>query len=193
MDDTRGADQMKPRHALTDGRGVRHLALASVLVFTCAAGVRLTTPPLAPRVNLRWAPGVSDGMRIDLERQFQLVAGRRLDGPTWAYDLADPSPAVVGALIRHPAVADTHEIDRALGVVSVAAPRGATRLGRHVLGAWVESRPVEWFAEWSLWSALISAVWLASSRRAPAQRTPQEHSATPETSPQTLHPTGPPR
>jgi len=174
-----------PEPSLSNSRRVRYLALVSLFVFACAVGARLTAPARAPRVNIRWTVGVSDQMRVDLERQFRLAAGQRRDGTTWAYDLADPSPAVVSALVHHPAVADTHEIERALGVVSPGAPRGATRLGRHVLGAWVESRPVAWLAEWSVWSALISGVWLASSRRARTKRpaASQEHSARPETSP----------
>ena len=70
----------------------------------------------------------------------------------------------VNALVHHPAVEDTHGINRQTGRVEPNAPRGATRLGSYPLGAWVDSEPVAWLGLCSGWATLLSAAWLVFSR-----------------------------
>jgi hypothetical protein len=145
-------------------RQVRYLALTSAAILLAVVTMRLTLPEMAPRVNVRWASGVSAGERAILERRFSLVLPAHAGGSTWTYDLGDPSPAMVTALVHHPAVEDTHGINREAGVVETDAARGTTRVGSYPLGAWVESEPVGWLGLGSGWAALLSFAWLLINR-----------------------------
>ena len=154
---------------------MRSLALVSVAVFAALNGLRLAAPPLAPRVNIRWAAGVSPDERVAIERRFSLQAPQHLEDTTWAYDLVDPSRVSVRALIGHQAVADTHGIDREDAVVAAEAAAGTTRVGSAPLLEWAVAEWVRWLAVGALWTALLSGLWLASTRR----------TATPGTTPHT--------
>ena len=75
-------------------------------------------PPLpSARVNVRWSGSVTPEQRAELEHRYRLTGLQQLDeggsGRSWRYELADPSPENVAALVRDPRVADTHYIDRA--------------------------------------------------------------------------------
>ena len=125
-----------------------------------------TISPLAPRVHVRWADDVSDAQRSTIERRFALADGLRRDGATWEYDLTEPSPIAVRALIVEPAIVDTHYIDRESGVVAVDAPLGTTRLtGRRVSGL-IHSSLFDWFMSLSVSSLAVSGVWLAFEAKA---------------------------
>lgn len=142
---------------------VRTLAAVSLVMLVATILMRLSAPsPFAPRVHVRWAPGVSAAERADLERRFALTAGRSRDGDTWEYDLADVSEASVRALIGSSAVADTHYLDRDTATVAPDAPPGSVRLAERQLAAWVHSSLFDWFI--LLWasSLIVSGVWLAS-------------------------------
>jgi hypothetical protein len=143
---------------------VRHLALASLTIFLAVFAMRMASPELAPRVNVRWAPGVSAEERISLERRFSLALPTHTEGSTWTYDLGDPSRATVTALVHDPAVEDTHGINRQAGVVAPDAPRGTTRVGSYPLGAWVDSEPVAWLGMCSAWTTLLAFAWLVINR-----------------------------
>jgi hypothetical protein len=145
-------------------RQVAYLAIIAVATYAGLAGLRLASPPLAPRVNVRWG-SVSTEQRRQIERQLSLVAPQHLEGTTWAYDLANPSAGGIDALVHHAAVEDTHGIDRATGTIATDARRGSTRIGRYPLGAWVDSEPIAWLAPGCLWAALLSGIWLALNRR----------------------------
>ena len=119
-------------------------------------------PPFAPRVHIRWAPDVSAEARADLERRFSLLAGEPRDEETWEYDLADITPASVRALIGHPAVADTHYLDRDTATVTSDAPSGSIRLAERRLAGWVHSAVFDWFTLLWVSSLIVSASWLAS-------------------------------
>lgn len=120
--------------------------------------------PFAPRVHVRWHEHLSDRQRADLEQRFSLVLGVRRDGPTWEYDLAEPSVEVTRALIDDANVADTHYIDRTAGTVAADAPAGTTRLrGRRVAG-WLHSPLVDGLVGFWVSSLFVSAVWLARTR-----------------------------
>ena len=146
-------------------RQVRYLALTSAAILSTVVTMRMTLPELAPRVNVRWAPGVSAGERATLERRFNLVLPAHTEGSTWTYDLGDPSPAMVTALVHHPAVEDTHGINRQAGIVETDAARGTTRVGSYPLGAWVEWEPVAWLGLGSGWATLLAFAWLVINRR----------------------------
>jgi hypothetical protein len=65
-----------------------------------------------PIVHVRWAADLPETARAGAEDRHGL---RRLDAiaPTaWRYELTDWSPAALEALVKDPAVADTHHIDR---------------------------------------------------------------------------------
>ena len=150
-----------------DRRLIRGLAAASLLALVGLALVRVfALPAIAPRVNVRWAAGVSTSARLELEERFRLLVGEHREGTTWAYDLGDPSPRVVGALIRHPAVDDTSRVYRRLGIVAVDAPRGTTRLQGGLPGAFLESAALEWLTLFCSAALLSSTVWLTLTARA---------------------------
>ena len=155
-----------------DRRLIRGLAAATLLALVGLALVRVfALPAIAPRVNVRWAVGVSAGARAELEEQFRLFVGERREGTTWAYDLGDPSPSAVGALIRHPAVEDTSGVHRRLGIVAFDAPRGTTRLNGGVLSALRDSPVLEWLTLFCTAALLTSTMWLAVASRVARQVT----------------------
>jgi len=149
---------------LTGERGkVRAFAAVSVVMLFATILLRLSTPsPFAPRVHVRWAPEVSPSARAELERRFALATGEQRDATTWEYDLLDLEPASVRSLIAHPAVADTHYLDRDAATVTSDAPAGSIRLADRRFAGWVHSPLFDWFV--LLWasSLIVSGVWLAS-------------------------------
>jgi hypothetical protein len=137
---------------------------ASLIMLPLAVVVRLTSPsPFAPRVHVRWATGVSDAQRAELERRYSLVQGRHRDAETWEYDLVDVAPSSVRALIADPAVADTHYLDRDRGAVQADAPAGTVPLAERRLAGWIHSPVFEWFTLFWVSSLIVSGVWLASA------------------------------
>jgi hypothetical protein len=144
---------------------VRRLAIASSVILVIVGVIRLAAPQLAPRVNVRWAPGVSAEQRVGVERQFRLVSPTQVEGSTWTYDLSDPSTANINALIAHAAVEDTYGINRQAGVVEPDAPRGTTWVESSAIGAWAASEPIAWVGLISMWATLLSWVWLVFNRR----------------------------
>jgi hypothetical protein len=71
-------------------------------------------------INLRWAPGVDDDRRRQVEQRFRLADGAPVEGRTWRYAASEPSAANLLALIADPAVEDTHGFNRLTG--SIQAP-----------------------------------------------------------------------
>jgi hypothetical protein len=125
----------------------------------------LVASPYAPRVHVRWVDGLSDAERIALERQLLLAAGARREGTTWEYDLVNPSTQPGMALVKHPAVEDTHYIDRAHGEVTADAPLGTTLLAERSAAAWIHSRLFDWFVSFWVAALFVSSVWVANSAR----------------------------
>ena len=141
-------------------RGIVTLAVSSLVVLAVAACVwRFVSPSVAPRINVRWAPGVSDEARLAVERERTLVRGEPKEGRTWAYDLGDVSRANVRALVAHPAVEDTHYINRSAGTVWRTAPPGTTVIGG-LLNRARDSVALRWVLTASAATALVSALWL---------------------------------
>ncbi len=91
----------------------RATALALALL---AAGLpwamRALVGPPGAMVHVRWQPSLDAAARQSLEARFRLADAERLEEGTWRYDLVDPSNDNIRALVGHPAVADTHYIDR---------------------------------------------------------------------------------
>jgi hypothetical protein len=95
---------------LTAWRPVAVICAVAALSLSLAA--RVASGPRGALVHVRWAASVDASARQKLEARFRLADGEHLEGSTWRYDLVDPSPDTIRALVRHPAVADTHHIDR---------------------------------------------------------------------------------
>ena len=78
-----------------------------------AFAVLWVTIPVEPvRINVRWAPAVTERERAALEREFHLAEGRPQDDTTWGYVLFDYSTENIRAVVTHPQVVDTHFVDR---------------------------------------------------------------------------------
>lgn len=108
-----------------NGRTIRLFAIAAIawaLAAGAYAALRLTFDR-APTIHVRWAHGIDDRARARLENQFALTDARQDSERTWVYILTSPSTANIQALVQHPAVEDTHHIDRTLFVVTPSARR----------------------------------------------------------------------
>jgi hypothetical protein len=105
------------------------------VVFMLAALVSLAAlwPDHSPvrrtaSVNVRWTSGLPETGRRSLERRFGLTGGEPTSSSSdevnvWGYHLTDLSQANVRALVTHPDVVDTNDIDRATYTVPPQAPR----------------------------------------------------------------------
>lgn len=160
-------------------------AVVCLIAAACLPiAARVATGPRGALVDVRWAPSVDAATRQSLESRFGLNEGTTLDGATWRYDLIDPSSAIIGELVTHPAVDDTHHIDRvrlalsdaertsrrsriASGDAIVAAADGtavvlALYAGRHVVVALSAAG-----AALRIWSLLLGYLVRAESRARP--------------------------
>ena len=72
---------------------------------------------LRPRryLKVRWTSDLTDEQRAAIAARLRLEGGVWLEGTTWRYALGDPSPDAVLAVIREPAIEDTHGVDRRTG------------------------------------------------------------------------------
>jgi hypothetical protein len=92
---------------------LRWVAVALVLLVASGPQIaRVLAGPRGATVNVRWRTSVTESERHNAEAQFRLADGEPLGEYTWRYDLIDPSPRNIRALLTDPAVADTHNIDR---------------------------------------------------------------------------------
>jgi hypothetical protein len=149
---------------MSDARVVARCAAWSALILAAAIAVRATPSPHAPRVNVRWADAVEEQDRERFERQLQLRQSVHQGGTTWSYDLADPSAPRVRALLSHPAVADTHHIDRKTGAISLDAPRGTTLVRDDFIARWRDSPVLYWILLLSASMTFVSMAWLTLAR-----------------------------
>ena len=149
-----------------DRRHVVIVASMTTVILALIGSLNLfSAPSFAPRVHVRWVPGLSEIARVEHERQLKLVAGEHIEGETWAYDLADSSSPGVQAIVDDPSVADTDDIDRARGTVSVDAPNGATRIGNDALGPLREAPFVPWLTRFAFSLLGLSGLWLLTTGR----------------------------
>src|SRR5687767_10141129 len=106
-----------------DRRRIVAIAAVSLIVLAIALWIwRFVPPAIAPRINVRWTSGLSNEARLAAENQFTLLHGEMKEGRTWAYDLGNISRANVRALVAHPAVEDTHYVNRSAGTIWRTAP-----------------------------------------------------------------------
>jgi len=98
---------------LRTGRIASVFVAAFAIATAAAAGVlslMLSSDPVP--IHVRWKQGMSDVERTDLERQFGLTEGEFREGTTYAYRLANTSTDNIRALVQHPRVDDTAELNR---------------------------------------------------------------------------------
>jgi len=84
----------------------------AVATAVAAAVLSLTLSSDPVPIHVRWKPGISDAERAELERQFGLTQGEFREGTTYAYGLANTSTDNIRALVQHPRVDDTAELNR---------------------------------------------------------------------------------
>ena len=117
--------------------------MASWLIRALTLGLLAIILPLAARglygapgaaVNIRWQSSVDAVERQRLETEWQLVDGQEVSPSTWRYDLTAPSEGRLRAIVGHPAVADTHDIDRQRFTIAPEARRTARRHGLITVG-----------------------------------------------------------
>ena len=135
--------------------------VSAYLAAASLAWLHFTQGPPAQRVNVRWAPSVTDVERARIERDAGLVDGRPFEGRTWQYFLRRRSRTAIQRLISNPRVEDTFHIDRATLQVQLdradLSPRLRTwlesdRLGQISLALAVGTS----VATWWLWVPLAS-------------------------------------
>ena len=108
----------------------RHASALALLVL----GVLMTASPSvldgdrAKYVHVRWRPEVAANTRAGLEARFSLREQRR-EGQSFGYDLLDDSTSNIRALLQHPAVEDTHDLDRQRMTVAATAEDGDSNTG----------------------------------------------------------------
>lgn len=132
------------------------IAVAAALPFAA----RMLAGPPGAIVHIRWQPDIEDAARQDLEARFGLADGRRQDERTWRYNLRNASRDHIRALVRDPAVADTHYIDRSTYSIDSTALRIA-RSQRFTFAGDVIVRAADWTAV----TLAAVAVLLLSGRR----------------------------
>ena len=121
----------------------RREAHAAWLVRALTLGLLAVTLPLTTRglygppgalVNVRWQPSVDAAERQRIERGLLLVDGLEVSPSTWRYNLTAPFENHIRAIVEHPAVADTHRIDRTRYTLDPEAIRTARRHGLITVG-----------------------------------------------------------
>ena len=105
-----------------------------VLAITLPLAARGLYGPQGASVNIRWQPSVDAAERQRLESGWQLVEGQEVSPSTWSYELTAPSEGRLRAIVEHPAIADTHYIDRERYTLAPDAPRTARRHGLITVG-----------------------------------------------------------
>ena len=109
---------------LADGRLDVSRALADLRFTT---GLDSSIPPSVPKINVRWMPDLDADRRRVLEERFGLVAGNEVAPATWSYTLAGASRENIIALVQHPDVEDTHNINRVEMTLAAGAFRAEGR------------------------------------------------------------------
>lgn len=81
-----------------------------------------------PVVNVRWVSGMTEPAIVASEQEHDLIRRDPVGPLTWQYELRRWRSSVLERLVRDPAVADTHGIDRGRFRLEVPAPTGLHRL-----------------------------------------------------------------
>ena len=134
--------------------GIVLLALSGALYQT----LRLQFGERAAYVHVRWAPTLDPAVQEQIERAHGLWRVEFRGEQTWAYYLSDLSFANIRRLVAHPAVADTHEIDRTAFQIAPTAVRGPYFTGG---AAWI-ARMLEFFVRVTLAAGVASLIAAAA-------------------------------
>lgn len=126
-DQTAARAASSPQAASRRGLWLTGIALSLALLALIGLIWVLTSEP-APSIHVRWRDSVTPERRAQLEADFRLIHAELIEGNSWAYDFLDTSGRNIQALVQHPDVADTHEIDRQAFVVRPEAPDGDSRM-----------------------------------------------------------------
>lgn len=120
-------------------------AALAVLIVGILVGVasRVLDGDPAKGINVRWRADVTDAERLQLEAQF-FLRGERLEESTFGYDLLDDSNENIQALVEHPAVDDTHHIDRGNFTFAASAEFSQSRTGWAWRWGVEDQLPVMW-------------------------------------------------
>ena len=103
------------------------LSIFAFLLSVVVAGLALLAP--APRrINVRWAERATTADRVREAAQLHLDAPEPKGERTWSYQLLDDSTANITAIVAHPLVDDTHNLDRAALTLSPESPPIRSRL-----------------------------------------------------------------
>src|SRR5262249_41095743 len=98
------------------------LPIAAFAAAGALAWFHFTMGPPAQRVNVRWAPALSDAERVRAEQAHGLAEGALVEGRTWLYFVRKRSRADIQQLVTDPRVEDTFHIDRAAFRVRLDRP-----------------------------------------------------------------------
>ncbi len=94
-------------------KGVAILLVTFVTSSAVAYALLYWRQPLASiTLHVRWAPDVDGNQRAQLEQQLHLDFGEAKGGTTWVYTLSNPTREAIRAIVRHPSVEDTADVDR---------------------------------------------------------------------------------
>jgi hypothetical protein len=116
-------------------------------------------------IHVRWQSDVSPGMRTGLEERFSLAQPHQVEGQTFGYDLLNESRWNIRSLVRHPAVADTHSIDRRRFAVASTAEEGHSGRRTGLAWRWGFESMVPYARPVGFMLALLGALVLPISRR----------------------------
>ena len=97
---------------------------AACILVALGAAYHFTYEP-APRISVRWPPGLDPARRQELERRFLLVKPEP-ERDRVEYDLLDTSRANVKALVREPDVADSDRVGRESFGLPIDVPYGTS-------------------------------------------------------------------
>lgn len=113
------------RLAIDGHAGRNATALAVAFLSAVGAAYYLTYEPAAS-IRVRWREDATPATRAQLERAFLLVHRVAHEGSTrtFRYDLLDTSRSNIEALVTHPAVEDTDNIDRENYAIPIDGPYG---------------------------------------------------------------------
>lgn len=142
-------------------------AVVAVLLACAAAPFVVRVEPPEPpggwHVNVRWAPGVTDAHRADLEEQHGLIVLQPHAERTWVYRLRRSDADTIRALVTDPRVEDTHGIDRS--AFRLVTPR--ITLIEHVTGERPDAveRLADAFSARGIAACLLAVVALLGLRR----------------------------
>ena len=144
-----------------------------------AFGIDRTRPLLAtfgskPVVNVRWTSDIPDAALVEREREHDLKRLDPVGDRTWQYELGRWSGSALERLVRDPAVADTHGIDRQRYRLTDAGPLGGLLIGATVPGEGLRLRAnalaAIFYLSWIVPGVALGALVLLRTRLQPTTR-----------------------